>query len=536
VLRKLCDVRPETISSALVAVTVSLLLVAFGPPARDISAHVYRTLLVEDGVLVWDALWYGGHYPLASYSLLYYFPAALIGNVALGVLIVASTAALFASVVTREWGPAARYSAWAFAVVGCAPILTGTYPFAAGLAALLGSLRLLQAGRTWLAGSCAVLTLMFSPLAFGFLCLVLFAAWLVKRPPGHRAAGIGLCLAAAAAFQLVLITVFREEQRYPFGADELVVGLLAAAIGIALSLRAPRTRLLTAFFGLWALACLVAFFAPTPIGSNLERLRYLILPLTLVPVALTGFRPRWLALPAVALALVYNASPFVSIGTQRESVRVAEAAFWEPALDFLRDHADPSFRVDVVPTFDHWQAYYVPRAGFALTRGWFRQLDLARNDILYEELLTAQQYRDWLRSVGARYVLLPDAPLNPLAAEEQGRILRSGDSGLAAVFETSDWTIYELPDATPILTGPGPAQLTELSHARIAGTVGAPGEYLLRVRYTPFLAVSEGDVCLDEHATGMIVLRASRPGSFALAVPGPGELVRIAFGSRPAVC
>jgi hypothetical protein len=38
-------------------------------------------------------------------------------------------------------------------------------------------------------------------------------------------------------------------------------------------------------------------------------------------------------------------------------------------LVFLAAHPAPGFRLEVVPTSNHWEAYYLPRAGYALARG-----------------------------------------------------------------------------------------------------------------------------------------------------------------------
>ena len=124
--------RSEVARAALIALAVGLALVLFGPPPGDLPAHLYRTALVEDGVFVWDTFWYAGHYPLFSYSLLYYFPAALLGNDLVALASVVAAAALFASLAWREWGEAARWPARTFAVVACGPLFTGTYPYAAG--------------------------------------------------------------------------------------------------------------------------------------------------------------------------------------------------------------------------------------------------------------------------------------------------------------------------------------------------------------------------------------------------------------------
>ena len=96
---------PGTLGAAGIRRSPSALaLVLFGPPPGDLPAHLYRTELVRDGVLVWDTFWYAGHYPLLGYSLLYYFPAALVGNDLVALVSVVAAAALFASLAEREWG------------------------------------------------------------------------------------------------------------------------------------------------------------------------------------------------------------------------------------------------------------------------------------------------------------------------------------------------------------------------------------------------------------------------------------------------
>jgi hypothetical protein len=529
-------VRQELALAGFIALAIGALLVAFGPPPGDAAAHLYRAELVGDGVLVWDDLWYGGSYPLFSYSLLYYFPAALVGNEAVVLLAVVAAAVLFAAVAIGEWGADARWPSRAFAVCACAPLFTGTYTWAAGLAAALGALRALQVDRVAVALVCATLALGFSPLAFAFLCLALAGVAAVTRPVRGRLLVVAGGIALLAGLELAIGLLFPAEGRYGFRAQELGYALLACILGALLALRDRRARVVGAFFLVLAAACVVAFAVPSPIGSNLTRFRTFAFPLVLLVAVLVSFRPRWLAIPAVAAALFYTASPYVAVATELGDTRAASASFWEPALRFLREHAGPGYRVDVVPTFDNWEAYYVPRDGFALARGWYRQLDLARNPVLYERELTATEYRAWLRSMGVRYVLLPHVPLDRLAASQQAALLSSGESGLREVFATPDWQIFELPGATPILTGRAGATLTEVGHARIAGVVSAPGAYLLRVRYTPYWAVRDGPVCVEPGAGGMTRLVASGGGAFALEIPGAGDLAGAVFGARPSAC
>jgi hypothetical protein len=518
-------VRVEALRAGALAAFAAMLVVALAPPGGDSAAHLYRTFLVRDGVALWDNLWFGGHYPLASYSLLYYLPAAVVGNLPLVVVGVVASAALFGAIAADEWGPAAAWPARVFGLFAAGPLFTGQYSYALGLAAGLGALRLLQVGRPRLAVGAGALALGFSPLAFAFLCLALAAVALSRRV-GRRALFVGAGLAAAVAVQLAALLLFPSEGRYPFSPLSLVAVLAVSCLGGALAWRSERGRVLALFFVLWGAAALTAFVVPSPFGDNLARLREVVFPLVLLAAVLAGFRPRWLAGAALAVALVYNLAPDVSALPKRiDDAPTAEERFWAPALGYLARHATPDHRVEVVPTFGHWEAYWVPRAGFALARGWYRQIDLADNPELYEQPLDAAAYRSWLRRLGVRWVLLPDARLGPMGAEREAELLRSGRAGLVRVFTSENWTVYELPSATPILTGPAPARLVRLDHERIAGRVEASGRYQLRVRYTPYWRVAEGGVCVRPGPNGMTELVARRPGRFELAV-----------GSRDASC
>jgi hypothetical protein len=511
---------PGTLEAALIALAVGLALVFLGPPPGDLPAHLYRTELVEDGVLVWDTFWYAGHHPLFSYSLLYYFPAALVGNDVVALVSVVVAAALFVSLTEREWGSLARWPARIFAVVACGPLFTGTYPYAAGLAAGLGALKALQLGRPWTAAALSVLTLGLSPLAFLFLCLTIVAAFLARRMRLDRGAlVVGGALLAFGVLQGALLILYPEESEYPFfRLDELLSVLLLSAACAALALRAPSGGVLACVFALWALAAVVAFIVPSPIGENVTRLRGIVFPLALLAAAVAAYRPRWLAGLAVLGALAYTLVPYVGAALHRGDMRSAEAAFWQPALDVLVEQRSADYRVEVVPTGDHWEAYWVPRAGFPLARGWYRQLDIAQNPLFYEEPLDPDAYRDWLDALGVRWVLLPDTQLGRIGEEREAELLRSGAAGLDEVARAGAVTVYEVPDPTPILTGPGEASLSLLGHDRVEGEVGAPGVYRLAVRWTPTWRVEAGDVCPEEGPDGMTQIVARSAGAFVLGV------------------
>jgi hypothetical protein len=507
------------VTAGLLALAVALPLAVLGPPGGDAPAHLYRTELVRDGVLVWDTFWFAGHYPLASYSLLYYFPAALVGNVTLAIAAAVLSSALFAAVVRHEWPGAAFWPSVAFAVVAAGSIFTGTYPYAVGVAFALAALRALQLRREWIAAVCIVLTIGFSPLAFLFLTLALVAVGVVRRPLDRRAVGIGLAVALAGAMQSVALAVFAHDATYPFfRPGELVAVVGAGLLGAALALRSERGRVLGAFLALWVLAALLAFAVPSPIGENVTRLRGFLLPLMLLAAFLAGFRPRWLAYPALAGALVYTTLPYFVMIPFRLDGRPWQESFWSPAIAFLERSDTSQYRVEVVPTGDHWDAYWIPEAGFPLARGWYRQLDYAENPLFYEDELRAEEYRAWLRRLAVRYVLLPDTQLGRAGEEKEAELLRSGNSGLRVVLETPDWTIYELPDPQPLLAGPGDALIATFGHDAVAGSVSAAGSYRLAVRFTPYWRVVEGELCTAEADDGMTELRFRESGAFRIEI------------------
>jgi hypothetical protein len=532
--------RREILLAGGLACVGALLLVALAPPTGDAPAHLYRTLLVREGVFVWDNLWYGGHYPLASYSLLYYLPAALVGNLPLVFAAVVVSAALFASIVEREWGAAAVWPARAFAVLAAGPIFVGTYSYALGLAAGLGALRGLQGGHRWLAAGAAALTLGFSPLAFVFLCIVLLALVLVRRVGTHTVA-FGAALATIAAIQLAALVFFPSSGPYPFRLLELAAVLTVSLLGAELARRARHGAgaLLGAFFLVWGASSILMFAVSTPVGENLTRLRSVVFPVMLMTAFLARFRPRWLAALALSVALVYNVAPYAGAALDRTDVRAADRSFWAPAVTFLAERSTPNYRVEVVPTFDHWEAYWLPRAGIPLARGWYRQIDIARNELFYEKPLAPSVYREWLRRMGVRFVVLPTTRLGQKGEEREAALLRSGRSGLRRAFVSPQLAIYEVSRPESILTGPGPGSpvVTRFDHAGIEGRLPAAGSYRLKIRYTRYWRVRSGAVCVERAAGGMTTIRATRAGRFAIAVPeGPRAFVRSLVGRGPARC
>jgi hypothetical protein len=497
------------------------------PRGGDASAHLYRTFLVQHGALLWDNLWFAGQYPLVSYSLLYYFPAAVLGNGALGAAAVVASALLFTSIVTRVWADAARLPAYGFALVAGGQFFTGDYPYTLGFAALLATIWALQGARTRLAIAFAALTLGCSPLAFLFLCLALFALSLVSATPRSRKVTVASALAALAAVELGALSLFPSGGLYyPFAGWRIVLGLPVGLLGAAVALRSRSARPLACIFIVWTVTTLAGYFIPSPVGHNLLRPATMVFPLMLLAATLADFTPRWLALPAVAAALAANFGPYVTTVISRAD-EASSPSFWAPMLSYVAHHTSPDFRLEVVPTVNHWEAYYVPRSGFPIARGWYQQLDNGDNPAFFSRSLTPERYRAWLRSVGVRFVLVAHtAPASGAVPEEH--LLTSGRSGLRKVFASTSGTVYELRHPTPILTGPATAAITQLTHETITGWARRRGAYLLRVHYTPFWSLARGRLCLLRGAHDMTELWLDRAGTFSLhASESPRALLDI---------
>ena len=218
------SVQREATLAAGAAASLAAALVWLGPPGSDLAEHAYqRTLFLNDGFALWNNFWYAGRYSFVTYSTLYYPLAALLGIRLLAVATVSTAALAFAVIVSRQWGPTARWSSRTFAVVWSGIVFSAAFPFALGAALALLSIWALQARRSWRFAVLAALTLAASPLAF-LLMTLLLAAFGIARWDDRRA-----LLAPAltiAAFGVVEVALWRA---FPGSAGPCSPGLLSSA-------------------------------------------------------------------------------------------------------------------------------------------------------------------------------------------------------------------------------------------------------------------------------------------------------------------
>ncbi|HEY3764088.1 MAG TPA: hypothetical protein VGL44_02930 [Gaiellales bacterium] len=529
---------------ALTAGMTAAALLTVGPPGIDTPAHLFMTWVFRHaGFQLWNNYWYDGRYDFIGYSVLFYPLAAVVGVWAAAVASSAVLAYSVAAVGRRQWGPAANAPCLMLAATATATCcVSGAFPFLSGVAAGTVALACAQRRRRIGFGLAMLASLGFSPLAFGLVAVVLAGFVIGERNVlgvVQRNKMAVAALAATAAACLVLQRAFPSGGWYPYHVSDLLVVAAFSGAGLFLTAASPRARGLRMVFVAYLLLNLGTFAVHGPVGSNSTRL-FTIAGVPLLWLAANVSRRRsWLVIaPVLALALALQLGPAVRTAYSAWSDPATAATFWRPAVRFLTAHRNVEFRTEVVATEGHWEAFYLATRGIALARGWFRQDDFPQNQVLYQPTLSAAQYQDWLRSVGVRYVMLPNAPLDYSAITE-AHLLRSGRSGLRLVSRLPNFTVYELPHPTPILTAApfvSGARVLSMTDSRIALWLPAAGAYDLRLRYSPYWSTDSHGVCLSSTASGMTHIASTSPGPLTLDFEPTLDTVAAAAANDSPVC
>ncbi|TMM13450.1 MAG: hypothetical protein E6F98_05975 [Actinobacteria bacterium] len=518
----------EALLSACAAASIAAILAWLGPPGSDLAAHAYqRTLFLEHGFTLWNNFWYAGRYSFVTYSLIYYPLAAALGIKLLAVATVALASLAFAVVIWREWGPTTRWSSRSFAVVWAGIVLSAAFPFALGIALALLALWALQARARWRFAGLALLTLAASPVAFLLLVVVLAGVALARRTEVPRNWVPVAAIAIAGGIELVLWRLFPGGGNYPYSFAELASGVVFCVLGLAFTWRLESARVLRYVFAVYLGALIVAYVVPSAVGENVARMRYAAIPLALLILSLRRWRPLVPGLAVIALAVSWNLTPLAYSYVHGQADPTASAAAWTGAVGYLKANAGPDTRVETVDTTGHWGAVYLADADIPLARGWFRQDDFPQNEVLYSKL-GPRAYLQWLRGLGVGYVVLAtNAPLD-YSARAEGALVQSGRAGLGLVYVDSQISIYKVPRAQPIVTGPGKSRVLAMTQARIVVGVSRGGKYRIAVRYSPYWRTSDG--CLTQGKDGMLRLttRHARVARIGFIVSADSALDQLA--------
>ncbi|MBX7265934.1 hypothetical protein KIF24_07750 [Micromonospora sp. Llam7] len=495
------------------ALVVSLLLsTAFllAPPmGTDLSAQVARAGFADrNGLAPLDFSWYGGVNQF-GYSLYTQTLGGLVGVRTVGAVaaVVAAVALAWLLAVTDARRPLLGSVLGAVVLVG--NLASGRITFAVGLMwallALCAVARSRGPGWWWLpaAGVAAVLATAASPVAGLFTglaggALLVLDIWRERRPGGGA---LVLCLAPLVTVAPMAV-LFGNGGRQPFGAESLRINLALAVVVLAL----VPVRALRIGAALTALLLVAAYHLPSPIGSNALRLPMLFaLPVIAAYVVL---RRRWLVV--LLVVLFWWQSPVMTNDIARRGAAPADDAFYRPLLDEL-DQRAPVGRIEVVPLRDHWESVYVAQAA-PLARGWERQVDVGRNALFYGDGLDAERYGDWLRRNAVSYVAVaPDAALDRYGRDEATLVL-AGQPYLREIGRPGQWRLYEVLDPEPLVSPP--ARLVDSDDAGVRLTVDAPADVTVRVRWSRWLSLAEGDGCLRPGADDWATVRVRTPGTF----------------------
>jgi hypothetical protein len=490
-------VRLRRAAPAILAAALAAAYLISSPVSADLAAHLLRAKLFRaEGFGLWDNWWYAGHHT-PGYSVLFPPVAAALGPRLPAALAVVGTAALFEPLARDHFGEAAWIGATWFGAGAATNLFSGRLTFAFGLLPAVAAVLALSRGRRWLATALCVITALASPVAALFTALagLAFAAgWLGARashrgPERARAPGplAGVAMAAASLAPVAILAVaFPEGGAEPFAFSALWPIPVMAALILLTTARDAWT--LRAGVVLYTAGCLLAYAISTPVGSNATRLGALVAG----PLAALVLWPRRRALLLLAfLPLLYVQTQAAVRDAAVSGGASTTAAYFHPLLAFLARQPRPPFRIEIPFTADHWESYLVaPR--FPLARGWERQLDIGDNALFYNGTLNASTYHAWLRRLAVRYVALADTSLDYSARAEVALIDR-GLPYLRLVWRSRHWRVFAVTDPTPIVQG---AALRALGPDSLTIDARAPASVYLRVRFTPYWALSGGTGCV----------------------------------------
>jgi hypothetical protein len=509
--------RPEWLPAVALSSALALAMLLWSPPVGDLAAQVFRTELFQQaGMAIWNGSWYGGHYTL-TYSVLFPPLAALLGPQVVGMLAVVSSSYLFDRLVRDRWGAEARWATLWFAAGVVTLLADGQLTFALGVAFGLASLRALQTGRDALAVAAAAACALGSPVAAAFLAGVVIAAVAErgKRPPAAALVVAGLALALTVAPNLA----FPEPGQFPFELSSFLAIPLFCAGALFVIRDLPEERQLRRVLLGYVLAATLIWLAPNAMGGNAVRLGALFGGPVLAAVVLAR-RPRvapWLLALALAGGLYWQLTASVTQIARSVGDPSTASDYFDPPTNWLRAHGADGMRIEVPPTANHWESAYLAPS-FELARGWLRQLDTTRDDVFYgDDRLTDATYSAWLRRNAISYVALPDAPLDYSSVAER-RLILAAPPYLSLRFQSPHWRIYAVRGAKPLVAplGAGRAETLWVGRQGFALDVATPGEFLVRVNFTPYWSIARGTGCILRRGD-WTVARAAHAGVFRVA-------------------
>lgn len=524
-------------TAVIVAAAGSLLVALSGVRGADYPGQYLRAeLWNQTGFTVWNNYWYAGH-PIINYSLITPALMGFFGPVLLCIVVSIVATAGFTDLL-RNSLPAvsARWGGIVFAIATVVNVVVGRVAFAVGLACALLAVWAWQ--RDWLlpAAMLAFITPLASPVAATFVGIVAAAVFLDALWPRPDVAGAvvtrirharpAVLMGVATTVPLLLMTVLvgSDGGTFPFRGGHFLI-----SVGVlAVTWYAVPNRIVRIGVVLTAVASLVLFVVPTPLGGNFVRLAQFIA----VPLAVAG-AARMATSVTFAVRVIVVAGAFAgTVWTVQHAVVAAsvwagdastELSFHQPLIDeVLARNADgePLGRLEIPFTANHWETYYIADQ-VPYIRGWERQIDLSRNAVLYDPALTSDEYHDWVHRNGVRWIAIPDAPLDRGGQPEADVLNGSGGrtgrvDWLTLVWQNDQWRLYEVADRRPIVDAP--ATLESQTPDEIVISVVEAATVTVRYRFTSDAVVS-GTATLSATTDGWMLVSLPARGSYTISVP-----------------
>ncbi len=471
------------------------------PPSNDFAVQHFRSALFRKAPFaIWSNQWFGGH-PMPAYSVLAPMVGSVVGAMALGVLAVllgTLAGSLLLHALHRSDGALARpeIAGVVMAVGLLSSLFGGRTTFLTGAALGIAALHAAVTRRRVPTAVLALAAALSSPVAGVFLATIGLAVLLSKAMPTVFAASLVL----PTMVPIVALTLlFYEPGNFPFPLGGTVNLLLATALVAAIGWRYLFLRWMCAGYAAFVLLC---FAVPNPVGGNVARLAALAAPVVVVMVA--TWAVRWTALALVPL-LVLQWAP-VSLAFRLDDAQT-EPAFYRPLIDALSAVPGP-LRVEVVPVATHFEADTVALE-FPIARGWNRQHDRLDNGLFYGGRLDAGSYLDWLNHMGVSVVAIADTPLDEGGDLEQA-LLATPPDYLHEIYRDDVWRVFEVLPRPSLVDGD--ARLVRLGVTDFTLRADVAGPSVVRVRFSPWFSVVEGDACIAAAADDWTEVRVRTPG------------------------
>ncbi|MFF9914356.1 MFS transporter [Streptomyces sp. NPDC013457] len=513
---------PVMIATALAALTHVLWFFLFANSGGDLAAQdAWAEFVGRHPDSAYNLAWYGGMHPV-SYSVVSPYVMSVLGVRSTMMIAGTVSAGLTALILVRVRAvrnPLACSLAGVFAFLCNA--LSGRVTFGLGMMFALGAVAAVFCWpyrwrrRRWakaaVAAPLAGLATACSPVAGLFLGVAAAALFLNRRRPGAYALGLAPVLVVAVSSWL-----------FPFSGTQPMSWASTALpflFGVLCLLLVPRDwRTVRTGAAVYSAGTLLTWLIDSQIGSNVSRLVMLFAGVVLL-AALPYAVPRSRTWYAILLAFA-GLNVWIGFKGVDDVIRTAPDASWTrevaPLINQLQVRGAEKARVEVVPASSHRESSALSPY-INLARGWNRQADMERNPLFYDETLNATNYQDWLDRWAVHYVVLPTGAPDS-GAELEAELVGDGLPYLKQVWSDENWRLFEVDDPTPLANPP--ADVLRAGANEVVIEVDGPGRVLIRVPYSPWLAL------VDENG-GKIEPPQETEASKAAREESPTELEKV---------